>query len=177
MYNGRMTTPAIRTATPDDAAVLTELAARTFRDTFAAENDPADMKAYMDEAFTVARQSEELADPRATFLLAHVDGEPAGYAKLYAGEAPSCVEGERPIELARLYADHAWHGRGVGSALMEACFDEARRAGFRTMWLGVWERNARAIAFYRKSGFARCGSHVFRLGTDDQTDDLMRRDL
>jgi GNAT superfamily N-acetyltransferase len=167
----------IRPGTRDDAAMLAEMAARIFYETFAAENRPEDMKAYMDEAFTVARQAEEIADPLSTFLLAFVDEEPAGYAKIRAGDAPSGVAGERPVELARLYADHRWHGRGVGSALMEACFDEARRGGHATMWLGVWERNFRAIAFYRKCGFVECGSHVFRLGSDPQTDLLMARPL
>ena len=172
-----MTTPTIRRAATEDAALLAEMASRIFYETFAAENKPEDMKAYMDEAFTVARQTEEIADVRAIFLLAFVDAEPAGYAKLLAGDTPENVAGERPIELARLYADHRWHGRGVGAALMEACFDEARGAGHATMWLGVWERNLRAIAFYRKCGFVECGSHVFRLGSDPQTDLLMARPL
>jgi len=165
----------IRPGTGDDAAMLAEMAARIFYETFAAENRPEDMKAYMDEAFTVARQAKEIADPRSTFLLAFVDDEPAGYAKIHAGDAPPDVAGERPVELARLYADHRWHGRGVGSALMEASFDEARRSGHATMWLGVWERNFRAIAFYRKCGFVECGSKVFKLGSDPQTDLLMAR--
>ncbi len=172
-----MQTPTIRHATPEDAAPLTDLAARIFHATFAAENRPEDMKAYMEETFTVERQTEELSDPRMTTLLAYVDGELAGYAKLLAGETPECVTGERPVELARLYAEHRWHGRGVGAALMQACFDEARGAGHRTVWLGVWEHNARAIAFYRKSGFVECGSHVFVLGSDPQTDTLMARPL
>jgi diamine N-acetyltransferase len=172
-----MDTPTIRIGTPEDAALLSELAASTFHATFAAENRPEDMKAYMDEAFTVARQAEELADPNTTVFLAFVDGEPAGYAKLLEGDAPECVAGERSVELARLYADHRWHGRGVGAALLGACFDAARRERFQTMWLGVWERNWRAIAFYRKWGFVECGSKVFQLGSDPQTDLVMSRAL
>jgi ribosomal protein S18 acetylase RimI-like enzyme len=172
-----MTTPTIRIATAEDASLLAELAARTFHDTFAAENRPEDMKDYMDEAFSVTRLAEELADPLATFFLASVDGEPAGYAKLQEGEPPDSVEGGPAIELARLYADHRWHGRGVGTALIEACLDAARRGGFATMWLGVWERNWRAIAFYRKWGFEACGSKVFQLGSDPQTDLVMRREV
>lgn len=173
-----MSTPTIRHATPEDAEPLTEMAARIFHDTFAPHNDPADMKAYMDEAFTVERQREEISDAGSTFLLAFVAGELAGYAKLHRGSAPDAAACERPtIELARLYADGRWHGKGVGAALLERCFEEARNEGFRSMWLGVWERNDRAIAFYRKSGFVECGSHVFRLGSDDQTDLLMVRAL
>lgn len=167
----------IRRGAPDDAELLTKLAARTFYDTFAADNRPEDLHAYMTDAFTVERQLRELTDPVSTVLLAFVDDEPAGYARLHAGDAPSCVDGARPVELARLYADRRWHGRGIGAALLEACFDVARRAGHETIWLGVWERNHRALAFYRKWGFSECGSHVFQLGSDPQTDLLMARSL
>jgi GNAT superfamily N-acetyltransferase len=172
-----MTTPTIRRGGPADAVPLCEFAARVFHASFAADNRPEDMKAYMDGAFTVAQQTEELSNPQTTFLLAFVDDALAGYAKLHTGPAPACVAGEHPVELARLYADHRWHGLGVGAALMRACLDEAIRGGHRTMWLGVWERNARAIAFYQKWGFVECGSHVFRLGSDDQIDNLMSRSL
>jgi diamine N-acetyltransferase len=155
--------------------MLTDLAARTFYDTFAPDNTPGDMQAYMESAFTPERQAAEIADPRSTFLIAFIGDAPAGYARLLAGDAPEFVPGDRRLELARLYADHAWHGRGVGPALIEACLDEARHGGFTTMWLGVWERNWRAIAFYRKRGFVECGNQVFKLGSDAQTDIVMAR--
>jgi diamine N-acetyltransferase len=169
--------PTIRRATVEDAAPLAELAARTFWDTFAEHNRPADMHAYMSEAFTVARLAAELADPRATFLLAEAGGGAAGYAKLYAGESPACVSGPRPVEIARLYVAREYLGRGLGPALMEACLDEARRGGYGTVFLGVWERNERAKAFYRKCGFAVVGKHEFILGEDRQTDLWMERAL
>jgi ribosomal protein S18 acetylase RimI-like enzyme len=168
---------SIRIATPDDAELLAELAARTFSDTFAVHNRPEDMKAYMDEAFGIAKQREEIDDARSTILLAFDNDEAAGYARLYAGDAPASVAGARPVELARLYADRRWHGSGVGRELLERCFDRARAAGFETIWLGVWERNERAIAFYQKHGFEECGSHVFQLGSDPQIDLLMARPL
>ncbi len=172
-----MTTLTIRRGRTEDAALLSELAARIFWDTFAAANTAEDMDAYMKDAFSLARQGEELADPRTTAFLAFVGDQPAGYATLRTGSSPAVVIGDRPVELVRLYADRAWHGRGIGAALLQACFDEAVASGQRTMWLGVWEHNARAIAFYRKAGFVECGSHVFRLGSDDQIDLLMTRPL
>ena len=56
---------------------------------------------------------------------------------------------------------------------MGAVFDAARSAGDGHLWLGVWERNARAIRFYAKAGFVDVGSHDFVLGTDRQTDRVM----
>ena len=58
---------------------------------------------------------------------------------------------------------------------MQAAIDEAQRRGHDTLWLGVWEHNPRARAFYRKWGFVEVGTHIFVLGSDPQTDILMQR--
>jgi diamine N-acetyltransferase len=166
---------AMRRANREDAGLLAELGARTFSETFAADNSPEDMASYLATSFNPARQAAELADPASTFLIAEVGGVAAGYAKLHAGEAPEGVEGDKPVELVRLYVLREWLGRGVGAELMGACLDEARRAGHGTIWLGVWERNGRAQAFYRKWDFREVGEHVFRLGSDPQRDILMER--
>lgn len=133
------------------------------------------MAAYLASSFSVARQTEELADPAATFLIAEVAGAAAGYAKLHAGKPAEEIEGAKPVELVRLYVSREWLGRGVGQALMNACLDEAQQDGHETIWLGVWQRNARAQAFYRKWKFRAVGEHPFHLGTDLQTDILMER--
>ena len=99
----------------------------------------------------------------------------AGYAQLRSGLAPTCVTGELPVELWRFYIAQAWHGRGVAQALMRRVESEAYRRGARTLWLGVWERNERAKAFYHKNGFSDVGSHVFMVGTDAQTDRILVR--
>jgi len=163
----------VRLANPDDANLLTELGARTFHETFAADNTPEDMASYLASSFNLERQTSELADDASRFLIAEVDGIAAGYAKLSVGQPAEGIEGSEPIELVRLYVEKKWLGRGVGEVLMRACLEEARRAGCKTIWLGVWERNARAQAFYRKWNFRAVGEHVFQLGSDSQTDILM----
>src|SRR5690606_6916474 len=100
-----------------------------------------------------------------------------GYAHLVSGNAPDAVTGPAPIELKRLYVARAWHGRGVAQTLMDAIMDAARCQGAKTLWLGVWKRNARACAFYEKYGFARVGAHEFVLGADVQTDWVLSRSL
>jgi ribosomal protein S18 acetylase RimI-like enzyme len=165
----------IRRANTDDAGLLAELGARTFNETFAADNSPEDMAAYIASSFNFARQSAELTDPDSAFFIAEAGGVASGYAMLRAGEPEEGVEGAEPVELVRLYVSREWHGRGVGEALMRACVDEARQAGHKTIWLGVWERNWRAQAFYRKWNFRAVGEHVFQLGSDPQTDILMER--
>ena len=169
--------PRIRTATLADAEPLAALAERTFRDTFADDNSTDDMEAYVRDSFSLDRVRAELADDVNAFLLAFVDdaARPAGYAKLRKGTTAPSVTGPDPVELQRLYVDRSAMGLGVGAALMRASLDAARAAGRRTLWLGVWERNARAISFYERWQFATVGEHVFRLGSDDQRDLIMAR--
>ena len=167
--------PNVRRASIEDAKLLADLGARTFEETFSQDNSAEDMAAYLADSFSVGRLTEELIDPLSVFFVAEVEGSAAGYAKLHAGEASGAVAGERPVELVRLYVSREWLGRGVGPALMRRCLDEARALGFRTMWLGVWERNDRAQAFYRKWDFEEVGEHIFQLGSDSQRDIVMQR--
>ncbi len=167
----------IRHGTLEDAGLLSALGARTFTETFAADNTEEDLAAYLATSFNVQQQTAELEDPASTFLIAEIDGHAAGYAKLHKGEAPKGVAGAKPVELVRLYVLREWLGRGVGEQLMRTCVAEARQAGHDTIWLGVWERNARAQAFYRKWNFRAVGEHIFRLGSDLQRDLLMERTL
>lgn len=167
----------LRRAQPSDAASLSQFAASVFRATFGPDNDPADMESCVAASFSPEKQAAEIADTRYITLLAeHANGF-AAYAQLCTGDAPACVTGPRPLELKRLYVSPAEHGRGVATLLLHASLDAARAASAQTLWLGVWERNPRAIAFYRKHGFARVGEHVFQLGGDAQTDWIMARPL
>ena len=169
------TAPNIRRASVEDAELLADLGARTFAETFAEDNSPEDMAAYLSSTFTAGRLTEELNDPLSVFFVADVEGSAAGYAKIHPGAVSAGVEGQRPIELVRLYVLREWLGRGVGQALMRRCLEEARETGFQTMWLGVWERNHRAQAFYRKWDFREVGEHIFQLGSDAQRDIVMER--
>lgn len=164
-----------RLATLTDNTLLAVVGAETFRDTFAADNTPEDMAIYLAGAFSPERQAQELADPSSRFLLAESEGEVVGYARLKFAEAPAAVQGARPMEIARLYARRNWIGHGIGATLMRAAFTEAQAAGCDVVWLDVWERNPRAIAFYARWGFEVVGEQVFQLGSDPQRDLLMSR--
>ena len=168
----------IRHGKTEDARLLAELGAHTFSETFAADNTCEDMAAYLASAFSQAQQAKELADAHSLFQIAETNGVALGYAMLRAGDAPPRgVSGNKPIELVRLYVTRASLGSGVGAALMQACISEASRLGCKTLWLGVWEHNLRAQAFYRKWNFHEVGRHVFQLGGDMQTDILMQRSI
>jgi ribosomal protein S18 acetylase RimI-like enzyme len=167
----------IRAGAATDATALAELAARTFRETFTADNRQEDIALHIAHAYGTSQQRSELVDPNIATLLVEVDGQMAGYAQLRSGLAPTCVTGEAPVELWRFYIAQAWHGRGIAQALMRRVESEAYRRGRCTLWLGVWERNERAKAFYRRNGFTDVGSHVFIVGTDAQTDRILVRPL
>ena len=168
----------IRLAVPADAAALAALAERTFRDTFADDNTPADMAAHVEQAYSPAHQARELRDPAlATFVVVGPTGELTAYAQLRDGAAPASVTGPAPVELLRFYVDRAHHGQGLAQQLMTTVLEAAVQRGAATLWLGVWERNPRAQAFYRKYGFVDVGSHTFVVGSDPQTDRLMARPL
>jgi diamine N-acetyltransferase len=167
----------IRRGEAADAELLAKLGARTFSETFAADNTLDNMAAYLASAFSPEQQAAELADPHAMFLIAETEGVAVGYAMIRSGDVPPEVTGEKPIELVRLYVARESLGSGVGAALMQACIREAKQLGYETLWLGVWEHNDRAQAFYRKWNFHEVGTHVFQLGDDPQTDILMQRPI
>jgi GNAT superfamily N-acetyltransferase len=160
----------IRPAVRADAAILAELGARTFRDAFAADNSIANMEAFLGAHYRPELQLAELEDPRNLYLLAEVSGVPAGFALLSDKPCEQGVSGARPLSLARLYVDRPFLGAKVGAALMRRCLEEARARGHDVLWLGVWEHNDRARAFYARWGFAEVGEMIFPVGSDPQRD-------
>jgi diamine N-acetyltransferase len=167
----------IRRAVAADAPALSAFARRLFIDAFGADNRPEDMALYLADAFSDTKQHEEIAAADSLCLLLEVEGALAAYALLHVGERHALVTAAHPVELQRFYVDARWHGRGIAPAFMDAVCAEAAAAGGRTLWLGVWERNPRAIRFYEKQGFGDVGAYVFVLGTDPQTDRVMTRTL
>jgi ribosomal protein S18 acetylase RimI-like enzyme len=169
----------IRQASSVDAKVLTDLAYTTFWDAFAhhPKNAPDDLAHYMRQAFNMEQIAAELSDEKSIFLIAELEGEAAGYAKIIIDNIEDGITAERPIELSRLYSHQKFLGQGIGQKLMDACFERAIAEGRDVMWLGVWEFNPRAQRFYEKNGFSIVGRHVFQLGSDPQTDLLMERKL
>jgi GNAT superfamily N-acetyltransferase len=163
----------IRPAVEDDAAPLSAFAEQTFRDTFGAFNTARDLDLHCGRYFTPSAQRREILDPEACTLLLERDKALIGYAQIGRGAAPPCVRGAKPIELRRFYVLKSWHGAGLGRDLMTAVFARCIALGADAVWLGVWERNPRAIGFYRKWGFAEVGEHEFVLGTDAQRDLVM----
>ncbi len=169
----------IRRAEITDAERLAELSYKTFWDAFAdhPENAPEDMADYMKKAFSVEQTRRELLEENSIFFIAECEDETAGYAKVTLESIEDGISAEKPIELNRLYSHQKFLGKGVGAKLMDECFRIAKENNCDVIWLGVWEFNPRAQAFYKKYGFYEVGKHIFQLGSDPQIDLLMQRDL
>lgn len=168
---------SIREATKADAALVADLSRQTFYDTFASENTAENMDKFMNETFTRQKLMEEVGAPGNTFLLAYQGDEVLGYARLRETPNPFLIKNGAALEIARIYAVQKSIGKGVGSALMQHCINIARQRSAVVIWLGVWEKNQKAITFYTKWGFEKFGDHVFVLGNDPQTDWLMKKEL
>jgi len=167
----------IRQAFISDNILLSEIGKETFVDTFAADNSPDDMKLYLERTYSPEIQSNQIMDPRNLFLLLELNGEIIGYSRLYQGEAPACIQGHQKVEISKFYIRKQWIGKGYSGKLMESTIKTAMEKGFDTIWLDVWEKNPRAIAFYKKWMFLEVGKQKFTLGNDIQNDLLMARTL
>jgi diamine N-acetyltransferase len=167
--------PMIRYAKPSDAKALAALAEQTFRDTFGGVNTVEDMALHCRTSYGEDIQAAEISNAAMVTLVCEDGPELTAFAQLRWSGAPSCVRAKNPGEIQRLYVAKPWHGKGVAHGVMAACMREMESRPSDVVWLGVWERNPRAIAFYEKFGFVPVGAHVFPLGADPQRDIIMAR--
>jgi diamine N-acetyltransferase len=169
-----MSLVTIRYATPADAELIADMSRTTFYEAFGKDNTKADMDIFMSEQFTKEELMKEVELSEGIFMLAYIDEEPVGYARM---RLKNSLAHEQGIEIARIYALNKAIGKGVGKALMLECINKANELQMKLIWLGVWEKNERAIAFYERWGFEQFGEHQFLLGTDLQTDLLLKKAL
>lgn len=175
--DSNMSEITISRASIEDAAELAEFAARSFKDAFSEDNRPEDIQAHLDASYGVEQQTAELADPDVVTLLGRSGTPLVAYAQVRRSAPPPCVTQADPIELHRFYLDRSMHGTGLAATLMEEAFKLTTELGGRHLWLGVWERNPRAIAFYGKCGFLDVGSQFYMVGPDRQTDRVLVVDV
>jgi diamine N-acetyltransferase len=167
----------IRKCELSDLMDLQAISCQTYDDTFRAMNTPETMEAYLSAAFDLSKLEAELRDPRSTFFFLY-DGEHlAGYLKV--NEYHAQTEGSDPtaLEIERIYVKKEFQGLGYGKWLIQYALEIARKRNKRSAWLGVWEKNEKAIAFYERMGFVKTGTHIFVMGKEQQTDFVMRMEL
>lgn len=168
---------SLKKCTANDLDELRALSEQTYYDTFAAMNTPENMAAYLKEAFAPEKLAAELADPASSFYFLYADGALAGYLKLNEAPSQTDINDAATLEIERIYVRAHYQGQGLGRFLMTQAIQMAKARKKRAVWLGVWEKNARALRFYRANGFAPIGTHSFTMGDEVQTDFIMQKEL
>ncbi len=172
-----MNSLTIRIATANDAELIADLSRKTFQETFGYLNSKEDMDKFMNEQFTRQRLIDEVYDPSYIFLVALDENVPVGYVCMRISSKRDELGNADALEIARIYVINRYIGTGIGKELMQRCILIAKEMKKEVVWLGVWEKNPKAIAFYEKWGFEKFAEHTFLLGNDPQNDWLMKKAL
>jgi diamine N-acetyltransferase len=161
----------------DDLKLLQEISIETFNDTFKDQNSPENMKAYLERAFNVKQLETELSSTYSEFFFVYFNNEVAGYLKVNTNDAQSEEMGDKSLEIERIYIKNQFQKHGLGKYLLNKAIEIAMERNKKEIWLGVWEKNENAIAFYKKMGFVQTGTHSFYMGDEEQTDYIMNKTL
>lgn len=162
--------PQIEKCELDAINLLREVSIETFKDTFQSQNSAENMKAYIEKAFHQEQLKQELLNPTAEFFFIQEESEVAGYLKLN-------IEATDTVEVERIYIRQQFQRRGLGKQLLEYAMERAKKYEKNAIWLGVWEKNDQALAFYKKLGFIRTGQHSFWMEDDEQIDYILTKKL
>ena len=167
----------IKKCTLEDVHVLQEVGYETFNETFKHQNSPENMKVYLERAFSLEQLEKELGNRSSQFFLLYVAHEVAGYLKLNMDDAQSEELGTDSLEIERIYIKSAFQKQGLGKYLLNQAVEIAGEHKKSKLWLGVWEKNENAIAFYERLGFVHTGTHSFHMGDEEQIDLIMTKTL
>ncbi|MEJ2884762.1 GNAT family N-acetyltransferase [Pedobacter sp. GR22-6] len=167
----------IKTASLNDIELLQQIGRQTFYETFAASNTEENMAKYLEDGFSIEKLGTELSNAGSEFHLAVFNNEVIGYLKINSGESQTELKEAQSLEIERIYVLKQFHGQKVGQLLYEKAIQRALEKKVAYVWLGVWEENTRAIRFYQKNGFVEFDKHIFRLGEEEQTDIMMKKQL
>lgn len=167
----------VREVITADVETLQKIGRQTFFETFAEANSKENMDKYLEEGFSKEKLISELEDENTEFYFATLNNEVIGYLKLNFGDSQTELKNDKALEIERIYVLKEFHGKKVGQILYEKAIKVARDKKSEFVWLGVWEKNERAISFYKKNGFVEFDKHIFTLGNDQQTDIMMKLEL
>ncbi|MGY8788150.1 MAG: GNAT family N-acetyltransferase [Fidelibacterota bacterium] len=164
----------IRNVNIQDIEKLKGIGKRTFTETFSSDNSEENITEYLDNGFSTEKLKTELTDKNAEFYFAELKGRVIGYLKVNSGQSQTEIKDKNYLEIERIYVLKEYHGKKVGQLLYEKAIKIAKSKNAEYVWLGVWEKNPRAIKFYEKNGFVAFDKHIFKLGNDKQTDIMMK---
>jgi diamine N-acetyltransferase len=167
----------IKPCTIEDLSLLQEISYETFIETFKEQNSPENMAAYLERAFTLNQLEKELSTFSSQFFFVYFNTEVAGYLKVNTQDSQSENMGDDSLEIERIYVRTKFQKLGLGKYLINKAIEIAKEQEKNKIWLGVWEKNQNAIAFYMKLGFVQAGSHSFFMGDEEQIDFIMIKSL
>jgi diamine N-acetyltransferase len=167
----------IKPCTIEDLSTLQKISYETFNETFKDQNSPENMNAYLERAFNVKQLEKELSNISSQFFFVYFNNEVAGYLKVNTEDAQSENMGEDSLEIERIYIRTNFQKLGLGKYLINKAIEIAVEQEKNKIWLGVWEKNENAIAFYKKIGFVQAGTHSFHMGDEEQIDFIMIKSL
>lgn len=167
----------LRPSKTDDLELIHSISRRTFYESFSWYNTPENMGYYLEHNLSPEKLRQELSAADSRFYLLEQEGTLAGYFKINAGKDSDGNNDAYCLEIERIYVLKKFHGTGFGQLLLNEIVQIAKNEKRSLIWLGVWELNPRAIAFYTKNGFRETGQHPFMLGEDKQTDKIMELKL
>ncbi|WP_348823115.1 GNAT family N-acetyltransferase [Flavobacterium aestuarii] len=167
----------IRRITAADLEALQDIGRQTFEETFSESNSEENMKRYLEEGFSTEKLLAELNDNNSEFYFATINGDVIGYLKVNFGESQTELQDSKALEIERIYVVKEFHGKKAGQQLYSKAIEIAEQKNTAYVWLGVWEENHKAIRFYSKNGFVEFDKHIFKLGSDEQIDIMMKRKL
>ena len=172
-----MNTIEIKKGTISDTDQLQKIGRQTFFESFSSGNTEENMRKYLDEGFSFGKLTAELSDKNSEFYFATLDNKVVGYLKINLGPAQTELKDSNSLEIERIYVLKSYFGKKVGQLLYEKAASIAKELKLKYIWLGVWEKNERALQFYKKNGFVEFDQHQFVLGEDVQNDILMKLTL
>ncbi|WP_228236725.1 GNAT family N-acetyltransferase [Allomuricauda sp. M10] len=166
-----------RECTPNDLDTLIRISRETFAAAFEQANDPKDFNDYLKKAFHPDKMASELDDTHSFFYFVFEDEVLVGYFKLNLNDSQTDIKNPDAVEIERIYVLESHQGKQIGAWMIHQIIGLAKGMGKTFIWLGVWEENPKAIKFYQRHGFEKFDEHPYYIGSDKQTDWLLRLDL
>lgn len=157
-----------------DIEKIKHISEKTFYETFSNENTKEDMDNYIRENFSYEQLEHEIRNDYSKFYIVENNEEVVAYMKLNFDKAQTEAKHNNTLEVQRIYVLQEYKGKHIGKLLIQKAIKISKGSNFNYIWLGVWENNINAIKFYKKLGFKKFDTHIFKLGDDEQIDNLMK---
>ena len=158
----------------EDIEKIKYISEKTFYETFSNENTKEDMEIYLKENFSYEQLESEIKNNDSRFYIVESNKEVVAYMKLNFDKAQTETGHNNTLELQRIYVLQEYKNKHIGKMLIQKAIEIGKNNNLNYVWLGVWEHNINAIKFYEKQGFEKFDTHIFKLGEDEQTDNLMK---